>query len=326
MILNQFYKIDLKYLPSIHIKMSFNNTHMEISQAIDELLNDPPIPSASAIIDNIEQYPDILNPMSLTVDIPNLQPDLTEDNFPSTPPNQGEVVSDFDSTISSLVSMDEDTEEETEEVTIERSDERSDLRTLVEAVGALNERDCAICFNKFDIDSIVNTVCNHTFCKACFFRWMRGNVTCPYCRNNITSWSRHSKDDIDTDIRAVTEMFNSTLREHIHLNKLNKKITKEVSSLHGDKQILMDSLVSTRNLVEYNRGYGKGLLSTFRPKCVGNEDFDRGLMRGYDEFKETIKKDRKKKRKAATRTMSTNIHAHKKTHFNSEMFVFHGTD
>ena len=217
-----------------------------MSQALDELVNGPetplpepsnPIPSAPRNISNQESG--VFNPLSLTIDIPSASAipvvDVSGGNVSLS--DVSEVLSDTDSeesydssvvmpsttagrvgnpigrriaahTLTQMISHAIEQEHRSEPG---RSDSSTEQET----------RECSICYNKFGIDKIVNTDCGHTFCSECFFRWMKGNVTCALCRNNFTSWRRHSNDTMNRDIMAVTEMFNSTLREHVHLNKLN---------------------------------------------------------------------------------------------------------
>jgi uncharacterized Zn finger protein (UPF0148 family) len=156
-------------------------------------------------------------------------------------------------------------------------------------------RECGICYNQIDIDKIVNTRCNHQFCNKCFFRWMRGNVTCPMCREDFTSWRNHTSDNINNDIIAVTEMFNSTLREHVHLNKLNVNTMKDLTELKKQKALIQKSLVSSRDLIDYNRGYAVGLSSIKQPKQKNSPSYDKGLIDGYEEFKCIVRKEKSKK-------------------------------
>lgn len=150
---------------------------------------------------------------------------------------------------------------------------------------------------------------------------MKGNVTCALCRNNFTSWRRHENDSINRDIMAVTEMFNSTLREHVHLNKLNNNLQKEMSQYRTDKAQLMDSLIRTRKLIDYNRGFAEGLLAIQRPKHTGNNNYDEGLMKGYEEFRDTVKKDRQTKRNTFNFPSSKNKKSNK-----GPVFRFFGND
>jgi uncharacterized Zn finger protein (UPF0148 family) len=302
----------------------------------------PPIPSAPPVIQD-RPIP-VFNPTALTVDAGNSTSDTDDEDIVFgeeefyIPPNEenqsnaGDIESDTDSdTDDATVILTDAAAEEflnnTRNLAVARVTD-NEIDALIESGRAriLEERECTICYNKFGINDIVNTVCKHVYCKNCFFRWLKGNVTCAMCRNNFTSWRRHSKDTINSDITAVTVMFNSTLKEHVRITKLNVILEKDHVRLKCEKDQVIKSLITSRKLIEYNRGYAKGLLSTFRPKYTGDEDFDTGLMKGYDEFKDTIKKDRKKKRSAKNHLYFKPPHGKKGKKEWEHMFVFHGTD
>lgn len=351
------------------------NTRMNISQALDELVMGPVpslpssqqfsfdisyniIPSAPPQIEG-NTTPDVLNPMALTVDIPGVELIASEEEEVSMPPPlavisaAGEIESDTDSDTDSEDSDDDNTTTTEVEHTLyapmsqvswplnlpdfsSRTEGRvANIINNTDTSGSadtrdtstpipLEERECTICYNNFGIDKIVNTRCGHTYCNDCFFRWLKGNVTCAMCRKNFTSWRRHSRDQLNDDITAVTYMFNSSLREHIHLTRTNSTLLTNNTKLLCEKDELMKSLIRSRELIDFNRGYAKGLLSTFRPKYTGNSrEYDRGLMKGYEEFKDTIKKDRKKKREANGGYIKQ---PNGKTRKRESLFVFHGTD
>lgn len=318
-----------------------------MSQALDDLVNgrpEPPLPEPSNPIPSAppniaNQDSDLFNPLSLTVDIP------TASAIPVLDVSGGDVLL---SDVSEVLS-DTDSDESYDESSVVMPSNtagrignpigrRIAAHTLTQMIShAIEEedrsepghsnssteqetRECSICYNKFGIDNIVNTDCGHTFCSECFFRWMKGNVTCALCRNNFTSWRRHSNDTMNRDIMAVTEMFNSTLREHVHLNKLNNNLQKDMSQHRTEKAQLIDSLIRTRKLIDYNRGYAEGLLSIHRPKHTGNENYDEGLMKGYEEFRDTVKKDRQSKR------ASFNFHKSKNKKNKTPVFRFFGND
>ena len=331
------------------------NTFMNISSALDELVGGPPAPPPVTIQNPIpsappqvgDSIPTVFNPTALTVNIPIAEEVV--DVSGNTTSNAGEIESDSE------------TSEEDSAVTFINSPERAPNNAPMAPMGmsfngmndlieflrnnhpdALNEdgdtddssenetssslneeRECGICYNKIGIDKIVNTRCGHTFCNDCFFRWMKGNVTCALCRKNFTSWRRHSQDQINDDITAVTEMFNSSLRENVRLNGRNKRLIKENMKFQSEKNELVKSLVSTRNLIEYNRGYAKGLLSIQRPEYTGNYDFDKGLMKAYDEFRDKVYKD-KRKRRAARNYLPRD--EKKKKSEEKPMFIFRGSD
>lgn len=308
---------------------------MNMSQALDELVGNsdlsgnyiPNIPSAPIIIEG-EQPSDVFNPAALTVQIP--APVEHPQTLPIAWGEQIETDSDDDSETS-----DEAATGSSSNLTATLNSTNTTLRQFAQLIGAsINEvdddtdeskRQCTICYIKFGIDDIVNTTCGHVYCKKCFFRWMKGNVTCAMCRNNFTSWRRHSRDEINEDITAVTGMFNTTLSAHVRLNKDNKDILTHTIALRNERANIMDSLVRSRKLIDYNRGYAKGLLSTFRPKKTGSDDYDEGLMKGYEEFKDNVKDDRRKKRKSQQNYDFAKATGKKRTATFSG-FKFHGTD
>lgn len=304
---------------------------MNMSQALDELVGNsdlsgnyiPNIPSAPIIIEG-EQPSDVFNPSALTVDIPIPEAQAI--------PHWGEEII----TDSSDEESDEAATGSSSNLTATLNSTNTTLRQFAQLIGASidevdddtdNEpkRQCTICYNHFGIDKIVNTRCGHTYCNDCFFRWMKSNVTCAMCRKNFTSWRRHSQDQINEDITAVTNMFNTTLKAHVRLNKDNKDILTHTIALRNERANIMDSLVRSRKLIDYNRGYAKGLLSTFRPKKTGSDDYDEGLMKGYEEFKDNVKDDRRKKRKSQQNYDFAKATGKKRTATFSG-FKFHGTD
>jgi len=308
-----------------------SDAHMNMSQALDELVGNsdlsgnyiPNIPSAPIIIEG-EQPSDVFNPSALTVDIPIPEAQAI--------PHWGEEII----TDSSDEESDEAATGSSSNLTATLNSTNTTLRQFAQLIGASidevdddtdNEpkRQCTICYNHFGIDKIVNTRCGHTYCNDCFFRWMKSNVTCAMCRKNFTSWRRHSQDQINEDITAVTNMFNTTLKAHVRLNKDNKDILTHTIALRNERANIMDSLVRSRKLIDYNRGYAKGLLSTFRPKKTGSDDYDEGLMKGYEEFKDNVKDDRRKKRKSQQNYDFAKATGKKRTATFSG-FKFHGTD
>jgi hypothetical protein len=62
----------------------------------------------------------------------------------------------------------------------------------------MSEPECPICFENIDsaclkdIDSVIETQCNHLFCKSCLQEWQGREIKthlCPMCRTEIGSIS-----------------------------------------------------------------------------------------------------------------------------------------
>ena len=50
--------------------------------------------------------------------------------------------------------------------------------------------ECSVCYTDLTVKNIVNTKCDHLFCKNCFWKWADENNSCPMCRKNIISQTK----------------------------------------------------------------------------------------------------------------------------------------
>ena len=50
--------------------------------------------------------------------------------------------------------------------------------------------ECSVCYTDLTVKNIVNTKCDHLFCKKCFWKWADQNNSCPMCRKNIISQTK----------------------------------------------------------------------------------------------------------------------------------------
>ena len=97
----------------------------------------------------------------------------------------------------------------------------------------LNE-DCPICKNKIDLHHKVTTPCNHAFCTACFFKWIKEGRTCPLCRKifikdttTTTTAARQELSDINHQIDIDYAVLNSLQTENTYLQRrIQSKITQ----------------------------------------------------------------------------------------------------
>ena len=69
-----------------------------------------------------------------------------------------------------------------------------------------------------------------------FFRWIRTNPTCPMCRLDFTSWDRVTKEDFNTEIKDINNLYKTVFKNLIH----SVKEEKEVISKLFDKKELKD--------------------------------------------------------------------------------------
>ena len=67
--------------------------------------------------------------------------------------------------------------------------------------------ECSVCYTDLTVKNIVNTKCNHLFCKECFWKWADENNSCPMCRTNIISQTkmRIEEENIRNNIYSLME-------------------------------------------------------------------------------------------------------------------------
>lgn len=142
----------------------------------------------------------------------------------------------------------------TEEKKQEEEEEEEDLK-------------CTVCYIELTIKNIVNTQCNHKYCWECFFKWVKTNPTCPYCRCNFMSedaW--YENRDVNHDIDNLRSMANILQLELVKAStRLNcierrKKVLKNrVKILRRERELNLKSLISGNAQIEYMRGYHSAL-------------------------------------------------------------------
>ena len=110
---------------------------------------------------------------------------------------------------------------------------------------------CTVCYTELNIKNIVNTQCNHKYCWECFFKWVKTNPTCPYCRCNFMSedaW--YENRDVNHDIDNLRSMANILQLELVKAStRLNcierrKKVLKNrVKFLRRERELNLKSLI-----------------------------------------------------------------------------------
>jgi len=63
--------------------------------------------------------------------------------------------------------------------------------------------ECSVCYCVLTLKNIVNTECNHVYCKDCFWKWTKENNNCPMCRTTIVSYN-NERVALDEQIDHLT--------------------------------------------------------------------------------------------------------------------------
>tara|TARA_B100000963_G_scaffold155233_1_gene135073 strand:+ start:15778 stop:16701 length:924 start_codon:yes stop_codon:yes gene_type:complete len=126
---------------------------------------------------------------------------------------------------------------------------------------------CTVCYTELNIKNIVNTQCNHKYCWECFFKWIKTNPTCPYCRCNFMSedaW--YENRDVNHDIDNLRSMANilqlELVKASTRLNCIERRkrvLKKRVKVLRRERELNLKSLISANAQIEYMRGYHSAL-------------------------------------------------------------------
>ena len=186
----------------------------------------------------------------------------------------------------------EDLSEEKTENNIEESKESSDEHT----------KQCSVCYIDLNIDNVVNTTCNHSYCRKCFFRWMKSSSSCPMCRRNLVSRSVwYQNNDMNEELEELATL-NETIqgqlirakhKYHKYVRK-NKELSSTNNKLRKANNEEIMRTIRLNNDINYSRGYIKGLegqaskslMEKLKDKNYSDSYFIRGYYAGYYNRKE----------------------------------------
>ena len=140
-----------------------------------------------------------------------------------------------------------------------------------------NNTMCCVCLTRHSQTAMVLTPCKHDVCNKCFFRWIKINPNCPYCRNNFTSWDNMADDDINDELYAVTHLFETVTIQHNKLVKKNNKLQKDNTKILIDNQTLInknkklfESNIRLNKLIDYSKGYYHSLIDGYKSHIISN--------------------------------------------------------
>tara|TARA_Y100000389_G_scaffold205128_1_gene263682 strand:- start:4914 stop:5867 length:954 start_codon:yes stop_codon:yes gene_type:complete len=141
----------------------------------------------------------------------------------------------------------------------------------------INNTVCCVCLTRHSQTAMVITPCKHDICNKCFFRWIKINPNCPYCRNNFTSWDNMADDDINEELYAVTHLFETVTIQHNKFLKKNNKLQKDNTKILIDNQNLInknknlfESNIRLNKLIDYSKGYYHSLIDGYKSHIISN--------------------------------------------------------
>ena len=200
-----------------------------------------------------------------------------------------------------------------------------------------NNTMCCVCLTRHSQKSMVLTPCKHDICNKCFFRWIKINPNCPYCRNNFTSWDNMADDEINDELYAITHLFetvtihhNKLVKKNFKLQNNNTKILIDNQSLINKNKKLFESNIRLNKLIDYSKGYYHSLIDGYKSHIISNYynnnpflvklflesdhshldqnklGYQNGYNCGYKDFHQYIKSKKKKFKTCSSQTSLIN--------------------
>ena len=119
--------------------------------------------------------------------------------------------------------------------------------------------ECCVCYNKLKKDeNHIKTLCNHDYCRKCFFRWMEVKTTCAMCRKSFCTHAHLSNEEIEMETRETYRDYIKSLNLFINASDKLAKIEKDKYNANLDRDILFRSQLSLKEMSEYTKGYING--------------------------------------------------------------------
>ena len=195
------------------------------------------------LVDNEDVVPGL---DSITDATPEAVPDATPEAVPDATP---EAVPD--------APVEQATDEESEE---ESDEEIEETYENLEEKYSEDANTCSICYKELNIDNIVNTMCNHLYCKTCFFKWLNQGYNCPMCRRNFISLEKwYEGNDVNQEIDNETILSQKLQLDSIVLSKRCRELQKKNKELSFWNKQNMKRQISLREQIDYSKGYIIGL-------------------------------------------------------------------
>jgi hypothetical protein len=180
-----------------------------------------------------------------------------------------------------------------EQATDEESEEESD-EEIEETYENLEEKysedanTCSICYEELNIDNIVNTMCNHLYCKTCFFKWLNQGYNCPMCRRNFLSLEKwYEGNDVNQEIDNETILSQKLQLDSIVLSKRCRELQKKNKELSFWNKQNMKRQISLREQIDYSKGYIIGLNKDYSKhstqihcESISNSPWFQGFTKG----------------------------------------------
>ena len=144
----------------------------------------------------------------------------------------------------------------------------SEAIPFVNLVPVQKEYSCCVCWGNLDMENSVSTLCNHFYCKKCFFRWIEVSATCALCRTPLDTKSHLTEEQFMRENSECYQRYKEILITNARLSSKNLKLIRKQSNLKLSVDALFQQQIRLRNMIDKTRGCNDGSLAA-RDKILG---------------------------------------------------------
>ena len=102
----------------------------------------------------------------------------------------------------------------------------SEAIPFVNLVPVQKEYSCCVCWGNLDMENSVSTLCNHFYCKKCFFRWIEVSATCALCRTPLDTKSHLTEEQFMRENSECYQRYKEILITNARLSSKNLKLIR----------------------------------------------------------------------------------------------------
>ena len=103
---------------------------------------------------------------------------------------------------------------------------------------------CCICTEDITCSTIVNTECNHSFCKDCFWKWTKSHNTCPLCRTSLLCNSEELAEQ--THLRELLDQRSEIIRQVEEAYEEKDKVNYQRNQIENEMRSTLDKMATLK--------------------------------------------------------------------------------
>ena len=147
---------------------------------------------------------------------------------------------------------------------------------------------CSICREETSDLELIETPCNHVYCQNCFFEWFKRSETCAICRNQLTSWTFITDENLYNELTDQQIQYLEIIKNTKYANRTLKRKKTQIDKLDEEITNLKKEQRRQRDRIDYAKGYHDAIDEKILKEsdlCVDGP-YKEGYLKGfYDKYK-----------------------------------------